>query len=74
MPPQAHAAVVVVRPRVYRTTTWSRRDTIYLGERKIGIIRLDSSNRLGKTSSLITHNSVTGRQIQWCVEQSAAAA
>lgn len=74
MPPQEHAAVVIVGPRVYKSTAWSRRDIIYLGERKIGIIRLDSNNRLGKTSSLITNNSVIGRNIQWCVEQSAAAA
>lgn len=74
MQSQQHEAVVKVGLRIYKTTTWSRRYTIYIGTRKIGIITLKSSDRLGQTRSLVTNNSVTGRRIQWCVEQSAAAA
>jgi hypothetical protein len=74
MTSQAPAPTLKVGDRNYKSnSTWSRRDKIYLGDRCIGIINLTSNDRTGQTVSLVSHNSVTGRQINWCVEQSATA-
>lgn len=56
--------------RVYKATSWERRDEIFVGAVRIGIIKLTSSDRQGRTISLVTGNSKAGRAIQWCVEES----
>lgn len=62
---------VIVGERKYKThLTWSRRDKILLGDRCIGIINLQSDDRVGRTVSLVSAASVAGRQISWCVAQS----
>jgi len=63
---------VIVGNRIYKAHfAWSRRDKIFLGDRCIGIINLQSDDRVGRTVSLVSAASVAGRQINWCVEQSA---
>lgn len=49
--------------------TWSRQDKIYLGKRCIGVIKLSSSDRRGRTISLHSKAEVTGRDIAWCINQ-----
>jgi hypothetical protein len=67
---QQQGAAVKVGQRIYNGTKWSRRDEIYVHERRIGIIKLSCGDRKGRTISLITHASKHGRDIDWCVEQS----
>jgi hypothetical protein len=67
---QRQGATVKVGQRVYNSTTWTRRDEIYVKDVRIGIIKLTCGDRKGRTISLITHASTHGRAIEWCVEQS----
>lgn len=67
---QRQGATVKVGQRIYNRTTWSRKDEIYIEDRRIGIIKLTCGDRKGRTISLITHASTCGRAIEWCVEQS----
>lgn len=67
---QRQGATIKVGQRIYNCTTWSRQDEIYVEDRRIGIIKLSSGDRKGRTISLITHASKNGRDIDWCVEQS----
>lgn len=72
MTTQALGPTVRLGPRIYKTNmTWSRRDKIFMGDRCIGIINLNSNNRVGQTTSLISQACTPGRQIEWCVEQAA---
>lgn len=71
MTSQASAPTIKVGNRVYKQNlTWSRRDKIFLGDRCIGIINLQSNDRVGQTTSLVSQAKIAGRQISWCVEQS----
>jgi hypothetical protein len=67
---QRQGATIKVGQRVYNSTTWTRRDEIYVKDVRIGIIKLTCGDRKGRTISLITHASTHGRAIDWCVEQS----
>ena len=55
--------------RVYDTGTWKRKDTVYLGKKKIGYIRLTHENRIGFTISALNGLITPGRAVVWCVEQ-----
>jgi hypothetical protein len=61
---------IKVGARVYNAADWVRRDEIFVGGRKIGIIKLTSRDRKGRTISLVTNRTRTGRAIAWCVEES----
>lgn len=61
---------IKVGERVYNAADWVRRDEIFVGDRKIGIIKLTSRDRKGRTISLVTNRARTGRAIAWCVEES----
>lgn len=75
MTTQAQAPTLKVGNRIYKQhLTWSRRDKIFLGDRCIGIINLKSDDRAGKTTSLVSQATISGRQISWCIEQSTIAA
>lgn len=66
---QKLAPTVKLGERVYNATNWTRQDDIFLGQRRIGIIKLSCGDRQGRTISLITHASKHGRSISWCVAQ-----
>jgi hypothetical protein len=57
--------------RVYSQCAWRRTDDIFMGQTKIGIIKLSSTNRAGFTICLATSRCIAGRNVQWCVEQCA---
>lgn len=63
------APTVKLGERVYNATNWTRQDDIFVGDRRIGIIKLSCGDRIGRTASLITHSSKLGRAIQWRVHQ-----
>jgi hypothetical protein len=74
MTTQAQAPTVRLGQRIYKANlTWSRRDKIFVGDRCIGIINLNSNDRFGQTISLISQERRVGRNIGWCVEQSTPA-
>ena len=60
---------VVPGERRYLPTGWTRKDLIYLGNQKIGFIRLSDKDRTGETVSTVSGQSRKGRAIDWCVEQ-----
>lgn len=67
---QKLAPTVKLGERVYNVTNWTRQDDIFVGQRRIGIIKLTSSDRKGRTISLVTNASTEGRAITWCLDQS----
>jgi hypothetical protein len=62
--------LVRIGHRVYKHRDWTRSDLVLMGEKKIGIIKLNNRDRMGKTISLITQQVKPGRQVDWCVAQS----
>lgn len=57
---------VEIGNRVYSFGKWKRKDIIYRGEKKIGIIKLTNMNRAGVTICLATSAKQPGRAIDWC--------
>lgn len=62
-------ARVIIGARRFLLQGWKRKDAIFLGEDKIGFIRLSSTDRAGETVSTITGKTTKGRAANWCVEE-----
>jgi hypothetical protein len=62
----SQAVRVEIGNRVYTATSWKRKDTIYRGAKKIGVIKLSDRDRAGTTICIATSARKAGRAIDWC--------
>lgn len=65
---QTQAVRVEIGNRVYHADSWKRKDTIYRGDQKIGVIKLSNSDRAGVTICIATSAERPGRAIEWCAD------
>jgi len=62
-----HSVRVEIGKRVYTThPSWNRKDTIYRGTEKIGVIKLSDRDRAGVTICIATSATKVGRAVGWC--------
>ena len=58
---------VVVGDRQYSLYSWTRKDTIYVGNVKIGYFYTSREDRNGSTVSLNNGLQTKGRNLEWCI-------
>jgi len=61
---------VVLGERVFKAQGWARKDSIFIGNERIGVIELTDKARSGETVSLLTGARHPGRALTWCVGES----
>lgn len=69
MTTQTIKANVVTGDRKFFPFTWTRKDTIFVGNTKIGYFYTSREDRNGSTVSLNNGRQTKGRNLEWCIEQ-----
>lgn len=68
MKKQSIIATVIFGKRIYTPFAWTRKDTIYVGNIKIGYFYTSREDRTGSTVSLNNGLQIKGRNLEWCLE------
>lgn len=68
MTTQTLNATVVIGDRIYSPFTWTRKDTIFVSNIKIGYFYTSRVDRTGSTVSLNNGQQIKGRNLEWCLE------